>query len=465
MRLPFAISGYQHRSLPVSAQRVVNLFSEAQPETAKSRVVLLPTPGLVQFSTGPFAGCRGLHVMGDHLYAVIGIGVFRVTDGGSSALLGTIPGGGPVSMDSDSAKLVIVVPETREGYVVDRASGSVTQIVDPDFGGATAVTVIDGYFVFASPNSTEFFHSAISDPTSYNAFDFASAEWQPDNLVTLARVGGELWLFGERSIEIWTNIGAVDFPFLRSSGGLVARGTVAPASVAVRSNTATWLGDDLVVYTAAGAQPQRISTHAIEQAINGYSVVSDAEGWVYEQEGHAFYVLTFPAAEATWCYDFATGLWHERNSVGVGYWRAAWATPFAGHVIAGDASTGKLWRVEPAMPAEDGETIIRLATSAAFQAEARETFFSRLALEFQAGVGLTTGQGAAPVAWVSWSNDGGHTWSNPATVRLGAIGAYRARAELRRLGKARDRVFRVQWSDPVFTVLAAMDLDAEASDG
>jgi hypothetical protein len=425
---------------------------------------LLPTPGLTTFATSAFVGCRGAHVMGDSLYMVFGIAVYRVTTEGNASLLGTISGGGPVSMDSTADKLVIVVPDSGEGFVVDRASGSVTQITDADFEGATSVTVIDGYFVFTKPNSTEFFHSAILDPTAYNALDFASAEWSPDNLQVCARVGGELWLFGDRSIEIWSNIGATDFPFLRSSGGLVARGTAARASLAVRANTATWLGDDRVVYTAANAQPQRISTHAIEQAIAGYSVVSDAYGWTYEQDGHAFYCLTFPTEAATWVFDFASGLWHERESEGLGYWRACFGTAFAGGVIAGDADSGAIWRVAPTASLEGSATIIRTATGTAFHSEANPVFFSRFALEFQAGVGLTTGQGSDPVAWVEWSSDGGHTWSNSAEVKMGPIGQYRARAELRRLGKGRDRVFRVTWSDPVFTTLAAVSIDAEAGE-
>lgn len=56
----------------------------------------------------------------------------------------------------------------------------------------------------------------------------------------------------------------------------------------------------------------RISTHAIEHQIQQYSILYDAVGYIYQEEGHMFYMLSFPSADATWCYDIASGLWHER---------------------------------------------------------------------------------------------------------------------------------------------------------
>lgn len=464
MRLPFAVQSYAHRALPVSAQRLINLFPEAQPETAKSRLPLLPSPGLRLLADLGVDTVRGLHVMGGDLYAVAGSGVYRVTQTGVSTFLGNIGEGGPVSLDSNGSKLCIVAPENYLAWVVDRATGTITQITDPDFGGATAVTVVDGYYAFSRPNTTEFFLSAINDPLSFNALDFASAEGAPDNIVAPVRVGRDLWLFGDRTTEIWSNVGATDFPFLRVSGGFVARGTAARFSIATRLSTAVWLGDDRVVYAAAGIQPQRISTHAIEQAIGAYARVDDAVAYVYEQEGHAFYVLSFPTAGETWVYDFATNLWHERESEGVGVWRAALGCAFAGGVVAGDAANGRLWVVDPTYMREGDAQIVRVATGTAFHAEGRKVEFSRFAAEFETGVGLATGQGDNPVAWLAWSNDGGRTFGNDAAASLGRQGEYRARLEWRRLGQARDRVFRLQWADPVFTALMAANIDAEAGE-
>ena len=210
MRLPFAVQSYTHRSLPVSAQRLINLFPERQPETAKAPMILLPTPGLREFATLGADPVRGMHVMGGALYVVAGAAIYLVPSAGAPQLIGTIDLGGPVSLDSDGERLCIVVPETQAGWVVDRSAGTLTRITDADFAGASSVTVLDGYFIFSKPNSGEFFWSAINNPLSFNALDFATAEGAPDNLVAVQRVGRDLWLFGEQSTEIWGSVGAAD---------------------------------------------------------------------------------------------------------------------------------------------------------------------------------------------------------------------------------------------------------------
>jgi len=466
MRLPFAAQSYTHRSLPISAQRMLNCYAEPQPPDASARLTIMPSPGLRPLAEVDSLAWRGGHVMGTDLFAVVGAAVYRLTTAGIWFNLGAIPAGGPVSLDSNGEKLVVVVPDTTEAFIVDRSTGAITQITDAYFLGAVSVTVIDGYFIFVKPNSGEFYLSALNDPSTGNPLDFAAAEGAPDNLRVGARVGRDLWLFGERTIEVWSNSGATDFPFLRVSGGFISRGTAAAASVAQRLGGAVWLGDDRCVYTAQGVTPQRISTYAMEQAIAGYARVDDAEAWIYELEGHAFYVLTFPDAGDTWVCDLtAQAIWHERESEGLGIWRARLGVAFAGGVVAGDAVDGRVWLLDPTFGFEGEAQIIRVATGTAFHSEGRKVFFSRLAAEFETGVGLVTGQGNEPVAWLRWSNDAGRTWSEDSFVSLGPIGAYRTRAEWRRLGSARQRVFRLQWSDPVYTTIVAIDVDAEPGDG
>lgn len=65
-----------------------------------------------------------------------------------------------------------------------------------------------------------------------------------------------------------------------------------------------------------------------------------------------------------------------------------------------------------------------------------------------------------PVAMLSWSDDGGHTWSNEHAASLGAQGKYKTRVIWRRLGVSRDRVYRVAVSDPVPVAWLGAELDA-----
>jgi hypothetical protein len=58
-----------------------------------------------------------------------------------------------------------------------------------------------------------------------------------------------------------------------------------------------------------------------------------------------------------------------------------------------------------------------------------------------------------PYASLSWSDDGGHTWSNDYLASMGAIGKYITRLVWRRLGYSRDRVFRLAISESAKKVL------------
>lgn len=49
---------------------------------------------------------------------------------------------------------------------------------------------------------------------------------------------------------------------------------------------------------------------------------------------------------------------------------------------------------------------------------------------------------------MQYSDDGGHTWSNWVEDSIGLTGEYRTRVVFTRLGKTRNRVFRVSCSSP-----------------
>lgn len=464
MSVPFAIQHYRHRSLPVSSQRVINWFAEAQPTDATARVVMLPTPGLVEFANVALSGpIRGMCAMADRLYVVADDRVYRVAPTGGSANIGMITPGGPVSMATNGTQVITVVPETGEAWTNTRF-GALTPITDGDFLPAISVDVLDGYAVFVKQDSQEFFISALNDATSYDALDFASAEAAPDNLVTVKRVQKYLWLFGEQTTEIWESSGGDLFPFLRSQGMFIQRGCAAAFSVVSAFGRVFWLGDDLVVYMNQDIEPVRISTHPIEQEISGYGGIQNAVAWAYEQEGHQFYVLTFPLDSVTWVFDLRTGVWHERSSFGYDGWRVPLGVEFAGGTFGGDARSGQLWRIDPVARRDGDVEIIRMLTGTSIHSDRKRVRHKSVEMHMETGVGLATGQGSDPLVWLEMSDDSGRTWSNSRYASIGRMGAHQQRARWTRLGAARDRVYRLAVSDPVGTAIIGIEIAAEPLD-
>lgn len=128
---------------------------------------------------------------------------------------------------------------------------------------------------------------------------------------------------------------------------------MAAYSVAKLDNSLFWLGADArgfgVVYRNQGYNALRVSTHAIEFAIQNYDVLTDAIAYTYQQEGHSFYVLTFPTVGKTWVYDVATGLWHERAGFKNGDFtrhRSNCQMNFNQDIIVGDFENGNIYALD-----------------------------------------------------------------------------------------------------------------------
>lgn len=467
MQIQWATTSYQARALPLSAQQIVNLYAEQAPKDAKDPIVLYGTPGIKAFAAtvgdGPI---RGMRNFAGTLFAVSGNTLYEVDSAGSETSRGAInTATGPVSMSHNQATTAeLIIVDGTDGWIYT-ASGGLSKITDTDFFAAAVVTFQDQYFILVRKDTGQFFLSNLNAGSVYTATDIATAEGDPDNLVSLISNHRELWLFGAETTEVWYNSGALDFPFSRFEGAFLERGCAAAFSVAEDFNTVFWLAEDRIVYRAVGYTPERISQHGIEEAIRKYTVISDAEAFIYTMGGHKFYVLTFPAEKATWVYDITTGLWHERSSLGLGRWRVSSHVSIYGKHLVGDFQDGKIGELDLDTYQEYGATMQGLATGPPVYADRRRVFHRRFELDIEAGVGLTSGQGSDPQVWLDYSDDGGRTFSTRKPFRsMGKIGAYRQRLRWLRMGSARQRIYRVTTSDPVKRSFVAAHLDAEVGD-
>jgi hypothetical protein len=455
----FVGSSFNARSKNFDAQRTVNMYLErATNGAAKYPAMLIGTPGLaVWANVDSSGGVRCVHrFSATGSYVVSGENVYRVNSDTTVQFIGTIPfANTPVSM-ADNGQVTVLV-DGANGYVINHTTNAMTQITDPDFVGANFVVFLDGYFVFNKPGTGQFYITALYS-TAIDQLDFATAEGSPDLLVSILADHRELWLFGETTTEVWFNSGNPDFPFERIQGAFIEHGIAAARSAAKLDNTVFWLGADDngygVVMKANGYQPERISNHAVEFAMQNYPTYTDAVAFTYQQEGHSFYVLNFPTADATWVYDAATGEWHERawrdNSNALHRIRAANHMAFGGKNIVGDWQQGLLYEMSLDTFTDNGFLIPRIRRAPHLSADLKWQFFHKLQIDMETGVGNDAGaQGSDPKAMLRWSNDGGHTWSNEMWSSIGKIGEYRARAIWRRLGRGRDRVFEVTITDPV----------------
>jgi hypothetical protein len=466
--IPFVGAAYQSRSLNFSAQRCVNLFLEVGAAGAKDPQALFNAPGLtrlLQMPTGQ-AEIRGMQVFKGSLWVVSGNTLFSVT----SALVATIIGklatsAGPVSIAQNETQLGIV--DGVLGYFYDFPSLTFGQITDAAFPtGAKRLSYIDGSFIAEDPQSEQFSWSDLGDIRVWPGLNFASAEGGPDNIVSHIADHRELYLFGETTTEIF-----VSDPqgFTRSGNTFIQTGCAAAFSPASIDNSIMWLGKDelgqgVIWQVRGGASPVRVSNHGIEYAIAQYSRIDDAIAYAYQQEGHLFYVITFPSGDATWVYDVASQSWHERayldSATGdLHRHRGNCHALFNGWHVIGDYQRSYIYYFDLSNPTDDGDAMMRLRATQCVNSAQKKQFFASMQVDGQTGVGTAIGQGQTPRMMLRYSDDGGHTWSNRRTASMGRIGQYAYRTRFSRLGAGRNRVFEVSVTDPVTVVILAAYAD------
>ena len=463
--IPFIGGAYEGRSKNMNAQRCVNLYPETDPAAGKNVASLIGTPGLKFFaSCGTSAPVQGLHAWGDTLYAVSGTNLISVNSTGTVttiASLGTSASSSSrINMEHNPFQLMLV--DGTRGWIYTPTASSLQKITSAGFGGGTQVAFQDGFFIVTTPDTDEIHISAINNGLSWDPVDFVSAEGAPDPLVGVICNHRELWAIGEETSEVYYNSGDVNFPFDRIQGAFIETGCVAPSTIAKADNTVFWLGRDRrgngLVYRANGYAPEIVSTRAIEYQISTYSDISDAFAYTYQQEGHTYYVLTFPTGNATWVYDCSTQLWHERSwfdpiESTMNRHRGNCYAFFAGKHIVGDFENGKLYELDLNTFTDDGNLIRRIRSCPHIHKDRLRVLFHKFELDMEFGVGLSEGQGNDPQAVLRWSDDGGHVWSNEVFASFGKLGEYTTRAVWRKLGFSRDRVLEVTITDPVKIVL------------
>lgn len=443
----------------VDCERAENLYLEKQidPATdAKRKLILRRRPGLsVPLQTLGATPGRGAFAIDGRCFAVAGGSFYELLTPTTSVLRGAVANdGNAVQFACNSTQILILAGGS--GYVFTLATNTLQQITAAAFpANAVSCCSIDTYFLVLGANSNEFFMSNPLDGLTWSGLNFGSSQ-EPDNAVALANLHNYLWIFGQQETVLFQDSGNASFPFTRVSGSQIEMGCAAANSVAKLDNTLFWLGADAngagVVYRADGLLPTRVSTHAVETAMLGYSTITDAVASTMQIAGHLFYCLHFPTANATWVLDVSTGAWNPWT-----FWNTSTGTSSAflgrfhaysfGQHLALDYSSGNVYQLTPAAATDNGAPIRWLRAAPHISDEEHWLFYSYIQIDMAVGGGLASG--ATPQVMIRWSDDGGETWSSYRQVSCGATGQYTTRAKLNRCGRSRNRVFEVSGTDAV----------------
>lgn len=480
---------YQSRSVIASAQRCVNLYQEKNEPDAPFPFTQQLTPGLTQLSGGTGLAHRCAYTASNgNFYEVIGPTVYATSQAWSRTQIGTIePGSNPVSM-ADNGLAIVIVDGTPNGYCIDMPTNTFAQISGQAgaFYGADRVDYMGTFFVLNVPGTAQWYLSlslvdqanltgTVSPDATAAAFDpldIAAKSGYPDSLQGIIVMHSEAWLVGAKTTEVWYNAGTPDFAFGQLPGVFIEHGAVGKYALAKQDLSIFWLSQDeqgqSIVMMGNQYAAKRISTHAIEQQIQQYSVVSDAIGFTYQQLGHTFYVLTFPTGDATWVYDVSEGMWHQRtwtDSNGLEHrHRANTCANAYGLNVVGDWQTGALYQLDLGNFSDFGGPIVRRRGFPIMRDDNSRVEYTRLILDMDVGEIADTLSANEPLVSLRYSKNRGKTWGSPITKGMGSTGEVGRSVLFTRMGMARNMVFEVFWDAQAFTALNGGDVFFEPAE-
>ena len=461
---PINITGptYQDRSRPLSVQETRNFYHEIV-DSGKDKYVIKSFPGQKLLGSATAGFDRGMHQMAEVAYRVIGNTLYEISNLGVHTSRGVIPGTDRCIFADDGINMFIVANNIVSQY--NNTVNTVITVTDSDIVGAMAVTFINNQFAYTFPTLTVF--SNVGNGAIATSLNAVSAESNPDDLVRDYAFDQVLYRFGKRSVENWYNSGIGTPPFDRIEGQIINIGLQALHSVSSSNDFIYWLGSDNQIYRARGGQEQIISTAAISGEIQSYTTTFDAFSEVFTLDDKTIYMITFPAANKTWCLIEQYGLngWFELSEgVSNGRYNAGSTLSVYNKVLIGDKTTGELSELDFNTYDQSGNPwrrrrVITSINGDIFNKKGQRVQMSRMEFILETGTGLIAGQGDDPKIMLEASYDGGRTWTTGTWLRIGRLGEFNVRAEWFSMKSFYDCIVRLTTSDPVAINIYAASVD------
>lgn len=304
---------------------------------------------------------------------------------------------------------------------------------------------------------------------AFDPLDIATKGASADPIQSFIVVHDELWLVGALTTEVWVNSGAADFVLQKLPGTFIEHGCIAPYSLIANGNSCFWLAQDRKgkgkIYRSEGYDADEISTRAMNSILQKYPTLSDAIGMCLQIEGHIFYILVFPTADKSWCYDIEEKRWFELFSIdqnGVEHRTRANCCAYAYEtVVIGDWQNGALYQLDPENFTENGNPIKWLVTFPHMMKDGVRVTYTDFEADMEVGNFDVPGE---PLVDLRWSDNRGKTYGNSVPQLAGAAGEYETWITWNNLGMARDRVFELSWSFAAKTALNGAFVNTEPSE-
>lgn len=424
-----SVSGDFRSSYPMNLVPVPKIsgISEAYLKTAD---------GIIRFDSGSLTGIdRGGINWNGILYRVVGTKFVKIGEDGAVTIIGDVGIGGRCSLDYGFDRISI-----QSGTSLYYYNGTaLTAVTDPDLGTVLDQLWIDGYFL--TTDGTSLVVTELNDPTQVNPLKYGSSEVDPDRVVGLLKVRGELLALNRYTIESFQDVGGANFPFQRISGALVQKGCIGKDAKCKVAQTYAFVGNGrneaVSVWLGNDSSAVKIATREIEQILAKYSDAQLSLTIMESREFNAHQHIYVHLPNETLVYDLAAStatsspVWFTLSTGvnGQAQYRARNMVFCYGKWIVGDALDGRIGYLSDTVATQYGEIAEWIfSTSFVYNAAAGGIIHS---LELVALTGRAE-LGVSPTIFLSHTKDG-LIYSDPKTCSSGGRGEYSQRITWRRV--------------------------------
>jgi hypothetical protein len=184
----------------------------------------------------------------------------------------------------------------------------------------------------------------------------------------------------------------------------------------------------------------------------------------YISRGHSFIELS--STTWTWVYNINNQKWHEKKKY-LGTRSRITTTHYAfSKWLCGDADTGNVQQITNTSALDVDEPLVCEVWSAPVEEFPARVRVASAWFDFAVGVGQASGTdpiATDPTVEISWSDDGGQTFSTPRQRKLGrqSLGLTRIRVNQCGQSGSQGRIWKITMSDPVHFGLMGGKMSAE----
>lgn len=406
---------------------------------------------VLDFETGEARGIF-LSTRLNELIVVYGDKVFVITSFLGSRQVGTLDStSGPVHI-TENFNSQIAIEDGRKIYIYNYSTSAfvpVTTAFVPVF-----IDFQDGYFIATADDGT--WHlSDLNEGLFWNPLTQETLQTKADILQAAVVLDRQVWIMGQKASEVWYDQGLPPplFPYVRENSLAIDYGALSRETIAEGFGMLVWLAKNeksnpTIVFTNGG-KPIHISTEGLDFRLSELSNPQDSVGFLFQQDGHIFYQLTFNSDNFSIVYDFNTKMFYTLTNENEDRHIAKQVVLFDNKLYFISFIDSKLYEMSTDISTYDGATIPRTRITPRFRTPRNDIFIvNRINVQMEQGVSEPPGQVS-----LSISKDDGINYGNDVVETLQPLGVRRGQVNFWRLGRADNITFQFRfWGQSRFVI-------------